>query len=848
MRVVVVSAHYPPDFVSGGTLVPQRHARALRDRGHDVRVYAGHLDASRAPLSTWDDTDETGLPVRWIAIAPFIGWSDPRNADHPAVTADFHGWLDQVRPEVVHLHALQGLGAGLVEAARDSGARVVVTMHDFWWSCARQFLVDPGLRPCSLVVEAGTCGCEVDRPWLDARDRRLARALDAADVVLVPSASAARVAAANGLAPGRLRVDENGLPATVPVRPAGAATDGLRLLFTGGSDPLKGVQVLLAAAERLRGLPGWSLRVHGGQDHVDKVRWDGSGLPVHVLPPYTPEQLPAVLARADVLVVPSLMRESHSLVTREALLAGLAVVCTDTLGPEEVVDHGVNGLVVTAGEAADLADALRSLVVDPTLVARLRQAAPPAVRTLDDQVDGLERVYAAASTPRPVPAVRRVLFVCGIEGAPLRYRARLPAEALALHGVHTDVRHYRDPELSRLAAAADAVVLYRVPATVQVLALAAQLRTGPTPVLFDVDDLVFDPDLAQEIPALRVLPQDQTALWLDGVRRYRTTLEASDAYLGSTQLLCDHAAAVTGLPAYRFSNGVGIVTARRSDAALRRPRRPGPLRVGYLSGTTTHDRDWQSVEPAVLEVLARHPGSELWLVGPLNPTGAVDVLGERLHRLPMQDWRELPGLLRDLDVNLAPLESALGGGGRFNEAKSSIKQLEAALVATPTVATPTQPFREAVAHGVNGLLATTHEQWVAALDDLLSDPALRSRLGERARRDALLSLSPHLQGARYLAVLEQARAAVAGGRPDRRSSWVPVAPDEPPVQVLLEPYTAEPVRGPGRAAVLAARARSYRARAVQVWQREGAAGTARATARVAGRVAGRLARRGGRAG
>src|SRR3954447_14607568 len=39
MRVVVVSAHCPPNFVSGGTLAPQRLARALRARGHEVSVY-----------------------------------------------------------------------------------------------------------------------------------------------------------------------------------------------------------------------------------------------------------------------------------------------------------------------------------------------------------------------------------------------------------------------------------------------------------------------------------------------------------------------------------------------------------------------------------------------------------------------------------------------------------------------------------------------------------------------------------------------------------------------------------------------------------------------------------------
>ncbi len=795
MRIVVVSAHYPPDFVSGGTLVPQRQARELRARGHDVRVYAGSLSAPES----FDELDETGLPVRWVPVRDAIGWSSPLNTSHPRVTSDFAAWLEGVRPDVVHLHSLQALGADLVRVARESGARTVVTMHDFWWSCARQFLVDKDFRPCSLVVQAGVCGCEVDRPWLDARNAGVARALANADVVCVPSVIARDVVAANGLAPGVLVVDENSLPVTGSGDPT--TSESVRFLYAGGKSRLKGGQVLLDALEELRDLEGWTLTAVGGKALAHDFAWRPGDLPVTLADPYEPSALSQVLRAHDVLVLPSLMRESFSLVTREALLHGLTVITSDTLGPEEVIAHGVNGLVVPAGNAPALADAMRALVTDRARLARLRSAATPAVRTLADQVDGLERLYAGPRVPRSPKTVGKVLFVCGIEGAPLRYRARLPAEALALQGIESDVRHYRDPELTQLAAAADAIVLYRVPATVQVLELIAGVRVG-VPVLFDVDDLIVDPSLEAEIPALRILDADERALWLEGVHRYRTTLEACHGYIGSTALLCDHIGALTGLPTYRFSNGVGLVTARRSDLALRRPRKPGPLRIGYLSGTTTHDRDWQSIEPAVLEVLARHPEAELWLVGHLNATRAVEVLGDRLHRLPMQDWRSLPGLLRDLDVNLAPLELDLGEGGRFNEAKSAIKHLEAALVATPTVATPTQPFREAITPGVNGLLATTHAEWVEALDALLGDPALRVRLGARARREVLLSLSPHLQGERYAAILE--RASTLG----RTSGWVPVTRDEPSRPGALEPYTAEPVGAPGRRQVLVSRARA----------------------------------------
>ena len=206
-----MSAHYPPNFVSGGTLQPQRLARGLHERGHDVSVYAGHLDSTRPPLSTWDECGDDGLAVRWIATTPFTEWRDRRSWDNPPVAEDFRRYVRALRPEVVHIHGLQGLGHGLVHAAADAGVPVIVTMHDFWWLCGRQFLCTREFRPCSLVTDTGTCPCEVNASWRERRSRDLEDALARIDVVLAPSSSAARVLAANGVDPARLQVDENGM-------------------------------------------------------------------------------------------------------------------------------------------------------------------------------------------------------------------------------------------------------------------------------------------------------------------------------------------------------------------------------------------------------------------------------------------------------------------------------------------------------------------------------------------------------------------------------------------------------------------------------------------------------------
>lgn len=814
MRVLLVSAHHPPNFVSGGALQPQRLASGLAARGHEVSVFAGWLGRDREPLATWEAPDDVGLPTRWVATQAFIGWDGVPNYDNPAVTALFVEHLARIRPDVVHLHSLQGLGAGLVAAARDAGAKVVVTMHDFWWVCSRQFLVDRELRACCPVVDAGACPCEGPPSWLAARRARLAELLAAADVALVPSASARALLVANGFDPDRLEVDENGLERVPP--PAPRRADGtVRFLYTGGEAELKGIGVLYDAAQRLRAVPGWSVTAIGAGPWAGTVGLPLDDVPVVDRQPFRgPAESDEVFAGSDVLVVPSIMRESHSIVTREGLLRGLPVICTDSFGPEEVVVDGVNGFVVPAGDSEALAAAMRRFVDDPQLLERLRPSASAVVvRSLADQVAGLERRYEAllagpsrspASEHRP--EVGPVLFIVGIDGAPLRYRAHLPAEGLGSLGVAAEVRHFLDPDLPRAVDAAATVIVYRVPANSFTDAVVDRARDRGVPVWFDADDLIVDPGVADQIPALDILDQASAQLWLDGVHRYRTMLERCDGYLASTAPLARHVGALTGHPTRVFENGVGLVLGRRSDQELRRGRRPGPPRLGYFSGTDTHDHDWAMIEPVVAELLAERAPLELWIGGPVTTGPALARHGSRVRRLPTVPWLEVPGLLRDVDVNLAPLAP----GSVFNEGKSAIKWLEAALVATPTVASPTEPFRAAVDDGRTGLLADDAAGWASALRRLLDDPIERRTVGGWARRDALLRWGPHEQARRYLALLEEIHL----DRPARTAPavrWSPVTVTEDPRRVPLDPYDGNGT-SPRRSGEWVARVRSTASR------------------------------------
>lgn len=844
MRIALVSAHYPPNFVSGGTLVPYRLAEGYARAGHEVGVFTGWL-GDRPEGTVTDEVDGRGIAIRWFAT--FHGWGDRRNFDHPPAAASFGEWLDRTKPDLVHFHSIQTLGAGLVDEAKSRRLPTVVTLHDFWWWCARQFLCDRDYRPCSLAVDAGTCSCEVDRAFLDDRNAFTTERLGRVDRIVAVSESAASVARANGADPAKLSTIPNGLPAdgrgeraashsTAPERPGPGTSQSsgdVRLVYAGGSDRMKGSEVIFAAARRLaeKHADGWALDAYGCEEMAGRA----AGLPVKVRAAYKPEQLGGVLAGADVLVVPSLMRETYSILTREALSAGVPVICSDSLGPEEVVTHGRNGLVVPTGDIESLAEAMRRVVQDADLRRRLTAGcASVALPTVSEQIDAHLKLYSDLLADRESPpaaarrSIRRVLFVVGIDGAPLRYRAWLPAEGLRALGVHVDLRQYQHPQLEELGRQADAIVVYRVPATHRILDFTDEMRRLGKPLVFDVDDLIFEPGLSAEIPALSLLPEEEAALWLEGVRRYRTTMERCDAFVGSTEALCAHAASATGLPTFRFANGVGRRLAKLSDSALVVARRPGPLRIAYLSGTNTHDRDWAAVEPAVAQVLASHPTVELWLVGLIEPSSDLARFGGRIRRLGMQPWESLPGILRDIDVNLAPMEMP----NLFNEAKSAIKWLEAAMVETPTVASPTQPFSEAITSDVNGVLAGTVEEWAEALSTLLDDELTRRRLGARARRDALLRYAPLVQGRRYLEILE----AVAP-RSDISSGWEPVVNDEPVQTVELTPYF-EASGGRSRPALLriwvGRGARGY-AKVRTSLAEQGAAATARRVSRYAAR-------------
>jgi glycosyltransferase involved in cell wall biosynthesis len=104
------------------------------------------------------------------------------------------------------------------------------------------------------------------------------------------------------------------------------------------------------------------------------------------------ERVLELFAAADASVLSSSWENfPHSLV--EALAVGTPVIATRVGGVPEIVEDGVNGLLVPAGDAAALAGAIRRFFSDGDLQDRLRAAAAPSVARFapDKVIDTLEQ-------------------------------------------------------------------------------------------------------------------------------------------------------------------------------------------------------------------------------------------------------------------------------------------------------------------------------------------------------------------------------------------------------------------------------------------------------------------------
>lgn len=267
-------------------------------------------------------------------------------------------FLRRERPDIVHAHMpISGVIARL--AARVTGVKFVAyTCHGFLFN-------QPGPWPRRVLGFA--------MEWFGGRLTDLTmtvsteEALDARRLWIARDA----VPIGNGRDPRRFHPDaaarrairaELGTLEAVPV-----------IVIVSRLVRHKGYPELLAAMREVPEAELWVVGVRLASDHGADMEavFAEAGPRVRRLGYRT--DVPAILAAADIFTLPSHF-EGLPMSVIEAMLTGLPVVATAIRGPREQVVDGVTGLLVPPATVAPLATALRTLMADPALRARMGEA------------------------------------------------------------------------------------------------------------------------------------------------------------------------------------------------------------------------------------------------------------------------------------------------------------------------------------------------------------------------------------------------------------------------------------------------------------------------------------------
>ena len=435
-------------------------------------------------------------------------------------------------------------------------------------------------------------------------------------------------------------------------------------------------------------------------------------------------------------------------------------------------------------------------------LARRRAPEPPAIDDVESGAAGARSRQSAASLTFPALAagIGRIVFISGEASTPGHdYRVVRPAAALSSQGL--DVRVLAQNEIPTAIDAirtASIVIFWRTAWDEDVAAAVAAARRGEARIVFDVDDLMFDPALAKAdvIDAIRSRGLDEEQVRLH-YARVQATLNCADLCLASTEELAVQMRRM-GKAAAVVPNGYdeGVWVASRLAVRRRKADQSDDLiRIGYAAGSPTHQRDFGLCASAVGATLEATPTARLVLFKLADGTPLVD-LAEYPALARVQDqieWRQavplrqLPAELARFDVNLAPVEV----GNPFCEAKSELKFVEAALVDVPTIASPTGPFRRAIHDGETGFLAETEDRWRDVLLRLCSEAETRAQVGARAKLSVLWSFGPERRAIELQTLLDVGRAGHPGGEAfaafaHRRTAGAPPSLDIPAHEIVFE--------------------------------------------------------------
>jgi len=327
-----------------------------------------------------------------------------------------------------------------------------------------------------------------------------------------------------------------------------------------------------------------------------------------------------------------------------------------------------------------------------------------------------------------------ILFISSGVGDSAKYRSERQAEELRLHGFKCSVTVQDNPLLPRYADRFQIFVFQKTIYSSTVAKMIENIKAQKKEIIFETDDLVYDAEYVRRMDFFERLNTLERKQYETGVGSEILRDEYVKNCVTATTYLAEKLK-TQGKKVFVSKNKLSNYDVEVAESILKSRTQSSDekIKIGYFSGTASHDKDFETVKKVLSDIFEKYPQAELHLFGPLEIDDVYAKFGERIKKHPFAPWEKHIENIAGTDINVAPLEI----GNPFCESKSELKFIEAGIVGVPTVAAATQTFQEAIEDGVDGFVAGDDEEWKEKLEKLILNGDLRRQMGEVAREKVL---------------------------------------------------------------------------------------------------------------
>lgn len=400
-KILMANVLYNPISFGGATIVIEELSKRISQKeNYEVTVFTGFFDEAYDLPRPYDIVRYEVNSVSVILLRFPFPMSKTQEYKNENIENIFEEILLSLEPDLVHFHSIQQLSASIVKPCLYHHIPYIITLHDMWWLCEKQFMINAKKQYCyQSKIDTNYCitQCTVDKEATQERTDYLRSLLSQAHLLLAPSQFQAQMYAYNLPKHQNIQVNKNAIifPSSTYRK---SQNSKIRFAYLGGNATHKGYDMIKSIFESLKisnyELIIVDLHLKLGHPSIHESDWNINGeLALSEGYNYSQKGLDDFFASIDVLLFPSQWKESFGLTIREALVRDVWVISTDAGGVVEDIREGKNGNILSIGDDEGYEKAIEKSIEIFSDCKDYQNPYKKEIRAYDEQVEELLEYY-----------------------------------------------------------------------------------------------------------------------------------------------------------------------------------------------------------------------------------------------------------------------------------------------------------------------------------------------------------------------------------------------------------------------------------------------------------------------